>query len=176
MSTTGRKPITLPTTANVKQYLAILLLILGRDIELKPGPRGKQQSIYPCGLCDHLVTCMCDGVSSNECDIWYHISCIELCTVDSELLQRSNIQWICCKCESINVSSLIVHSYELNTSNYYKPLTYELSFESVLSSIFSTLKTSSPRLKTQSSTTNNSNSKNYSNRSRTQSNNIFNLN
>ncbi|CAG2240535.1 unnamed protein product [Mytilus edulis] len=51
---------------------------------------------------------------------------------------------------------------------------HDISFESVSSSIFSPLKTSSPRLKAQSSTTNNS--KNCSNKSRTQSNNVFNLN
>ncbi|CAG2212034.1 unnamed protein product [Mytilus edulis] len=174
MSTTGRRPITLPTTPTVKQHLTLLLLILGGDIELNPGPRGKQQSIYPCGLCDHPVTWKCDGVCCDDCDIWHHRSCIELCTVDYELLQRSNVQWHCCKCESINVSSFTFHSYELNTSNYYEPLTHDISFESVSSSIFSPLKTSSPRLKAQSSTTNNT--KNCSNKSRTQSSNVFNLN
>jgi hypothetical protein len=53
---------------------------------------------------------------------------------------------------------------------YYEPLTHDISFESVTSSIFSPLKTSSIRLKLQSTTINNS-----TNKSRTHSSNIFNL-
>ncbi|CAC5401490.1 TAF3 [Mytilus coruscus] len=76
----------------------------------------------------------------DECDIWHHRSCIELYTVDYELLQRSNIQWLCCKCESINVSSFTFHSCELNTSNYYEALTHEISFESVSSAAVNYIK------------------------------------
>ena len=129
MSRTGRRPITLPIAR--KHQLTILLLLLGGDIEQNPGPRGKHQSVYPCGLCDHPVTWKCEGVCCDDCDIWHHRSCIELCTTDYELLQRPNVQWLCCKCESINVSSFTFHSFELNTTNYYEPLTYDISFESV---------------------------------------------
>jgi PHP family Zn ribbon phosphoesterase len=49
--------------------------------------------------------------------IWHHKSCIELCTQDYELLERSNVQWLCCKCESINVSTFTFRSYELELTN-----------------------------------------------------------
>jgi hypothetical protein len=43
------------------------------------------------------------------------------------------VQWLCCKCESINVSTFTFHSYELNTSNYYEPLTHNIMLESITS-------------------------------------------
>ncbi|CAC5403544.1 unnamed protein product [Mytilus coruscus] len=135
MSATGRKPITLPSTSNVKQHLTLLLLLLGGDIELNAWPRGKQQRVYPCGLCDHPVPWKCDGVCCDECDIWHHRSCIELCTVDYKLLQRSKIQWLCCKCEinlngnkrNLNILTVNCRSMKDKTSefkaaaNYMKP-------------------------------------------------------
>jgi hypothetical protein len=47
---------------------------------------------------------------------------VELCTQDYELLERSNVQWLCCKCESINVSTFTFRSYELELSNIYEPI------------------------------------------------------
>jgi hypothetical protein len=88
-----------------------------------------------CGLCETPVTWTCEGVCCECCNIWHHNSCIELCTEDYELLQKSNVQWICCKCESINVTSFTYHTYELDSSNYYEPLTYP---ESIMDSFTST--------------------------------------
>ncbi|CAC5359528.1 unnamed protein product [Mytilus coruscus] len=55
---------------------------------------------------------------------------------------------LCCKCDSINVSSLTFHNYKLNTTNYYEPLSHKITFESISSSIFSPLKASSPKMRT----------------------------
>ena len=151
--------------------MVLLILLLAGDIEQNPGPRGKQQSIYPCGLCDYRVTWNCPGICCNDCSIWHHRSCIELCSTDYELLQKPNIQWLCCKCESINVTTFTLHSYELNTSNYYDPLTHNRTFESVTSNAFSPLKASSPNTNNSYTTTTKMNtSKNRSNSS-----NVFNL-
>ncbi|CAC5356351.1 unnamed protein product [Mytilus coruscus] len=127
MSYAGRRPVTQPIKANAKQHLVILLILLGGDIEQNPGPREIQQSVYPCGLCDHPVTWKCESVYCDDCDIWHHRSCVELCTADYELLERSNVQLLCCKCDSINVSSFTFHNYELNSSNYYEPLSHNIT-------------------------------------------------
>jgi hypothetical protein len=34
------------------------------------------------------------------------------------------MQWLCCKYESINVTTFTFHSYEINTSNYYDTQQY----------------------------------------------------
>ena len=147
MSSAGKRPITLPVK-NCKNFTLLLLILLqAGDIEPNPGPRGKQATAFPCGLCETPVTWTCEGVCCECCNIWHHKSCIELCTEDYELLQKSNVQWICCKCESINVTSFTYHTYELDSSNYYEPPTYP---ESIMDSFTSTtafnpIKTSSPK-------------------------------
>ncbi|CAC5407576.1 unnamed protein product [Mytilus coruscus] len=126
----GRRPLSLPIKGKTKHHLVLLLILLGGNIEQNPGPREKQQSIYPCGLCDHPVTWKCEGVCCDDCDVLHHRSCIELCTADYELLERSNVQWLCCKCDSINminVSSFTFHNYELNTTKCYEPLSHNIT-------------------------------------------------
>ncbi len=79
--------------------------------------------------------------------MWHHKTCVDLCTADYELLNRSNVQWICCKCESINVTTFTFHSY-ISESNYFTPLT-DNTIESITSnSTFSPITTSSPRQRT----------------------------
>ncbi len=94
------------------------------------------------------MTWSCKGVACDNCDLWYHISCIDLCSNDYDLLQRSNVQWICPKCDSINCDTFTFHSYELSCSNYYHPLSEgNQTIDSITSntSTFSPLKASSPK-------------------------------
>ena len=103
----------------------------------------------------------CDG-----CDVWHHKSCIELCSADFDLLQRSHVQWMCCKCDSINVDSFSFHSYDLD-SNYYSPIQDQnITLESV-NSVFSPLKASSPRLSDRSGSVRTNSSKSHSESSNT---------
>ena len=94
------------------------LLLLSGDIHINPGPRAKNSSVFPCGLCEYPVTWSCKGVACDDCSIWFHQSCIELCSADFELLNHSNIQWKCYKCNSINCDSFTFHSYELENSSH----------------------------------------------------------
>ncbi|KAL8588820.1 hypothetical protein ACOMHN_011536 [Nucella lapillus] len=71
-----------------------------------------------------------------------------MCSSDYALLQRSNVQWICPKCDSINCDSFTFHSYELSCSNYYNPLSEDNTTIDSISShplVFSPLRASSPR-------------------------------
>ena len=99
MSSTGRRPICLPTAKLQCTTIILLILIQSGDIELNQGPR--QASILPCGMCEIPVTWSNEGVCCDCCSVWRHKSCIELCTTYYELLQRSNVQWMCCKCDSL---------------------------------------------------------------------------
>ena len=89
-------------------------------------------------------------------NMWHHRSCIELCSSDYQLLQRSNVQWLCCLCDSINVNSFTFHSFDTD-SNYYSPIQdSDITLDSIRSSVFSPLKTSSPHLDTTQSVPSNS--------------------
>ncbi|KAK3107538.1 hypothetical protein FSP39_016928 [Pinctada imbricata] len=121
-------------------------LLLSGDVEANPGPRNT--STYPCGFCDIPVNWSCEGVCCDECSIWYHRSCLELCSADFDLLEYSHVQWLCCKCESINVNSFTFRSYETD-SNYYAPIKgSDITLDSINSSVFSPIRTSSPRTDT----------------------------
>ena len=94
-------------------------------------------------MCEIQVTWSNEGVCCDCCSVWHHKSCIELCTTDYELLQRSNVQWMCCKCERLNVFSFTYHSYEIENVSYYEPLNTTESFLDSLTSQISPIKTSS---------------------------------
>ena len=118
--------LTLPPHDYLKTTIILIIITLAGDIETNPGPRAA--NIFPCGLCDRPVTWSREGICCDNCSIWHHCSSIELCSTDYELLQRSNVQWMCCKCDSLNVSSFAYHSYEIENVSYYEPLTTELSY------------------------------------------------
>ena len=82
------------------------------------------------------------------------------------------MQWLCCKCESINVPMFTFHSYELNASNYYEPLTHNITFESIASNTFNPLKASSPKRNNSASM---DTSKCKKSKSRNNSSNVFNI-
>jgi hypothetical protein len=135
MHNSGSRPLCLPSKA--KKTSNILL------IETNPGPN-INASTYPCGLCEKPVIWNCKGICCDDCSIWHHKSCIELCTYDYELLERSNVQWLSCKWESINVSTFTFRSYELETSNIYEHLSNLNESLDSIRSVFSPIKTSSP--------------------------------
>ncbi len=129
------------------QSLLHVMLLLGGDIEMNPGPG--LASIFSCGYCELPVTwehsraLCCDG-----CDVWYHGTCIDMCTQDFEYYAQENVAWICPKCDNINHLNSLYHSYEFELSNYYNPLS-DLADDSVMSipsikSVFSPIHHSSP--------------------------------
>ena len=133
-----------PQPGTDKRCLAVLLILLSGDIQLNPGPGN--QSIFPCGTCDIPVTWSQEGVCCNNCSVWYHKSCEDLSSKNMSYLGRSSVIWHCCKCDSINVDSFTLNSFELYTSNVFAPLSeVDTSLDSVTSSCFSPLHTSSPQ-------------------------------
>ena len=108
--------------------LMLLIIILFGDIQVNTGPT----SIYPCGCCelpvtwDHQRAVCCDN-----CKLWYHSECIELSSSKINVLQFSNLSWICCHCESLNVDYSTYHSYEFELSNRFSVLSDSSSVLSV---------------------------------------------
>ena len=88
---------------NHSKSLALIAIFLAGDVQTNPGP--KTSPVYPCGFCDRAVASCVDCVCCDECSVWYHRSCLEMCSDDFSLVQRNSVQWLCCKCESMNVDS-----------------------------------------------------------------------
>ncbi|XP_021366929.1 uncharacterized protein LOC110459148 [Mizuhopecten yessoensis] len=132
----------------VKPHLLILFsaLLLSGDIQLNPGP----PHVYPCGYCEHPVTWDHQrAVCCKGCDIWYHSTCLEMSSHNIEILQRSSVSWLCCKCDNLNVDSFTFHSYELEISNQFSVLSNSATtdIDSIPSpdSVFSPKRYSSPQ-------------------------------
>jgi len=118
--------------AGSKTPSTLLLLLLCGDIQANPGPR--QASTYPCGYCENHVGYNTRAIACDQCDVWYHKSCMDQCDVwynkshsgmSSEMfrnLENSSVSWICPKCDTPNYAGSFFHSYELDTSNSFSIL------------------------------------------------------
>ena len=126
--------------------LYTIILLLSGDVELNPGPTTK--SVYPCGICETEVTWQCKGICCDNCNIWFHHSCANLDSLEYLLLGRSNTQWKCPRCDSINVDSFTYNSLEISCHNSFSPLAqdgYRSSIDSITSDPFTPTHTSSPQ-------------------------------
>ena len=112
--------------------IIVIVLLLGGDVETNPGPR--QCSTYPCGICELHVDWGHRALGCENCDVWYHKSCIDLNTLDFNDLVNRNVTWICYKCHTHNYSCNLFHSYELDpispTQNRFAVLDNESVFSS----------------------------------------------
>ncbi|CAG2252899.1 unnamed protein product [Mytilus edulis] len=86
--------------------------------------------------------------------------------------QYSSMQMVKRICGDRYIQFLELLIYELNTSNYYDPLTHNSTFESITSNAFSPLKASSPK---GNNSINNNTSKSNKSKNRTNSSNVFNI-
>ena len=97
------------------------MLMLSGDIQQNPGPG--LGSIYPCGYCEIAVNWSHRALCCDTCDIWYHKSCLGLCTEAFKHLEDHNeLSYVCNKCDHMNYATGLYHSYELELSNYFEPL------------------------------------------------------
>ena len=109
--------------SNTKKHatcLAMFTLLLSGDVELNPGPTEK--SIYPCPFCELNVEYGMKALQCDECDMWYHKTCVSICTNDYEMLENNSKTYLCCRCDHPNYISNI-SSREIHTENRFEPLT-----------------------------------------------------
>ena len=95
----------------------LMVLLLSGDVESNPGPH---PSMYPCGICELGVTWSRLAVCCDNCDIWYHKSCISMNSQEYDRIETTD--WNCFACNSKNCSSFLYHAYNLNVSNSFDPL------------------------------------------------------
>ena len=109
------------TLAHNHSLASAALLILCGDIQLNPGPR--PATVYPCGCCELAVDWSDPAVGCEQCDLWYHKTCVEISSAEYGRMQNSDSSsWYCYKCKTPNDSRFLYHSYEVPVHNPYEPL------------------------------------------------------
>ena len=97
----------------------LLVLLLWDDVQLNPGPKCK--SGYPCGYCEHNVDYGAKAICCDNCDIWFHKSCVSMSsTMYSEL--NAVKDWFCYRCFTHNCDTFHAYEYYVNTSNSFSAL------------------------------------------------------
>ena len=79
-------------------------------------------TFFPCGYCEQHVSWRDMGIACNECDMWYHKSCVDMSTSEYNRLSEISINWFCFKCNTKNHTGEKYHTYELDVSNTYDTL------------------------------------------------------
>ena len=92
------------------------------DIELNPGPN---TTTFPCNICGNEVDWDQKAVACDNCSDWYHTSCMHINSYHYNVLQTTNISWICNNCVIPNFSSSIFESAEVTTSNSFQGISNE---------------------------------------------------
>ena len=97
-------PFNFVESKNLKQLS--ILLILGDQVELNPGPNIK----YPCQVCNKPVRWNQKGIACDNCDLWYYQACMSMNT-DSYLRHaNSSLAWLCKACHTPNHTSILYES------------------------------------------------------------------
>ena len=137
-------------TGSTRTHLLLsTLLLMSGDIQLNPGP--KQHTIYPCGYCQERVGWETMAICCDACDVWYHKTCLSMSSGEYNILGRSNVSWICLKCNSTNVDSFTYHSFCLDNNSFsmLENCTTQDIESPCSESFFNPTKTSSPSQQTQ---------------------------
>lgn len=124
-----------PTTGdiNITSVLLTLTLALCGDIHSNPGP----EPVCMCGFCELRVGWSHHAVCCDGCDVWYHKSCLDMKSAEYEHLNATDASWSCWKCDSMNHTRNLFHSFELDIRNSYSTLSniVDHSITSVHSSV-----------------------------------------
>ena len=103
-----------------KATCAIFMLLLSGDVETNPGPM--DNSIYLCPFCELKVDYGMRALQCDDCEMWYHRTCISMCTEDYISLENNSKTYLCCRCDHPNYI-LNTSSREIPTHNSFESLT-----------------------------------------------------
>ena len=107
--------------------IKLLLLLIGGDIEINPGPiqwpaKSDFAGVFPCGTCELRVDWSDIAVECDGCNVWHHKSCVSMSTSHYDNINANDASWNCHRCHSVNNSSVLYHAYNLNVSNSFDPI------------------------------------------------------
>ena len=83
---------------SIASMMRLLLLLSG--VESNPGP-----TKYSCSECNKPVR-YGRSIACDNCNKWYHKSCIEMCTIvyDDCYTGNCKLEWECCNCAIKNIT------------------------------------------------------------------------
>ena len=93
----------------------MLALLLSGDIHANPGPKTEEITVKD----KSGVAWGQAGVCCDNCEVWFHKTCLSLNTSSFKNIQDSNVSWICNKCNFTNSESSLFQSYNLELHNSY---------------------------------------------------------
>ena len=103
----------------IKPWLLMLLILMSGDISTNPGPH----TINPCGVGKKAVRWNQDAVKCDQCDTWYHITCMQMNPITYQYLaNHSDTTWICCQCGTPSFSSSLFNTTPVDLSNSFTSL------------------------------------------------------
>ncbi len=105
-----------------RNLISLSMLLLAQSGDLHPNP-GPYRPKFPCGTCERAVKWGQRAVCCDNCDLWYHVDCMDMHTPVFEALQYNDVSWICCQCGIPNFASSLFSDFSLNTSNNFSILT-----------------------------------------------------
>ena len=108
--------------ARFNNTLLVLLILMSGDISTNPGPRTIK---YPSGVCKKAVRWNQDAVKCDQCDTWYHITCMQMNPITYQYLaNHSDTTWICCQCGMPSFSSSLFNTTLVDLPNYFTSLNF----------------------------------------------------
>ena len=97
------------------------LLVQARDLHPNPGPILTSTLDFSCGICSHEVHAHHHAIQCDECDCWYHTSCVQINDTTYERLKHNSVLWFCSCCGLPNYSRCLFSS-NITTSNKFSTL------------------------------------------------------
>ena len=107
-------------------YISLIIILQAGDCQPNPGPIGSNNTTepkFPCHVCD--VACLWGerAICCDQCDGWYHVSCMGMNTEVFEVFERnSKLSWICCQCGMPNFATSIFSSGSIDLANSFSSL------------------------------------------------------
>ncbi|CAG2210856.1 unnamed protein product [Mytilus edulis] len=104
----------LNTNCKYTTSICIRLLLLSGDVSLNPGPVK-----FPCGTCEKGVRKNQRAIQCDDCNVWFHLKCIDLPLNEYELLGSTTDSWFCkiCYLPDFSDSYFIDFNEESNAPN-----------------------------------------------------------
>ena len=122
------------------------MLLLSGQVELNPGPYKPK---YPCQICSKAVKWGDRALACDNCDQWYHVTCMTMSSEEYHHLANTSTTWICKICNAPNYSklydSISTDENSFSSLSSHDSENSDLGMDSSNSSLGSPIATSSPK-------------------------------
>lgn len=111
-------------------YISFLVIMQSGDLHPNPGP---YQPKFPCVICTRAAKWNQRAVCCDQCEGWYHVSCMNMNTIVYESLANSSVTWVCCQCGMPNFSDSMFSNSDIALSNSFSSLSSDTGDDTITS-------------------------------------------